>query len=151
MSALAIKRLVMRLPTHVFTPPLLPLPPTSTLSPTLTLPSAPISTSAAASEPNGSQSMCTVCQAAYEPGETHMHHVECATPWLLRHGTCPLCKYHIARPQLHRDLRGAADPPRARGLGQDEASAQGDAARDTAGSEGRLQDGDNHARAESVL
>jgi hypothetical protein len=45
---------------------------------------------------------CTICQEQYKDGEeivtlpcSHLFHKECIWPWLLRHATCPTCRYQL--------------------------------------------------------
>lgn len=45
---------------------------------------------------------CTICQENYKDGEEivtlpcgHLFHKECIWPWLLRHATCPTCRFQL--------------------------------------------------------
>lgn len=45
---------------------------------------------------------CPICMAAYEEKDhifelpcTHTFHPECATPWLAKHNTCPVCRHAL--------------------------------------------------------
>jgi Ring finger domain len=51
----------------------------------------------------GDKHDCMVCLCEFESGETlrilpclHRYHRSCIDRWLLQHGTCPVCKHHIA-------------------------------------------------------
>ena len=71
---------------------------------------------------------CTVCIERYEEGEpvrrlfcNHIFHQECVDPWLLKHGSCPVCRQDIVAfpdsppPQWASNPAAGRQPPAAAG------------------------------------
>ncbi|XP_012790669.1 E3 ubiquitin-protein ligase RNF133 [Sorex araneus] len=68
--------------------------------------------------PNGDS--CVVCFELYKPDDTiriltckHFFHKDCIDPWILSHGTCPMCKCDILKALgIHVDIENGTEPLR---------------------------------------